>query len=281
MNWPQFRIKRKNEESLASHITTENFADILTGEQIFYDQGSCGSGIEFDSIGEPVNGQTVSTLVLDLRNIKKILGSNTQENKRQFDLLASERLQKENIPEHQGWNARVWIFLQLTLFDVVHWRWAKENTNLAAWNKTDGKYNISYQDRLFSQPVNRGCLSRLWLWNKILIDPNPPSDKNSRHLIECLLEDNKVAIIERTTASSDARLAMAIARRYAELPTPTTLKAVPNSQVLRRVMKLTILRMAGIETLALDDHQLKEFVKKCFLDAQDANNWKKDSSRPK
>lgn len=273
-NWPQWKIDPDKWESLAKEITTENFVDNLEKKQVIYDESTCGSAIEFDSIGEPVKGQTVSQLVRDLRQIQLSLESNTQENKRNFDLLASERLQKENIPDHQGWNTGFWNFLHFSLFDLVHWRWAKNNFNLGAWKNEDGNFNISYQDRLFSQPINRGCLSRLWLWNKILLDPNPPEGKNPRHLIECLLEDNKVAIVERTTASSDSRLTLAIARKHVKLSATTIPNDIPHSQILRRVMKLTTFRMAGIETLSLDDHQLQKFVEKCFEDAKDPKNWK-------
>jgi hypothetical protein len=284
MNWPQLRtgsdrdeslVKRLSDrdESLVKRLDTDNFQDILTKEQIFYDKDSCGSEIEFDSIGEPVDGQTVDALVRDLRAIKEKLGPNNQENKRQFDLLASERLHEANILDHQGWNKGVWRFLQLSLFDVVHWRWAKTlNNGTAGMSPGDKKNNISYQDRLFSQPVNRGCLSRLWLWNKILLDPQ--NKKDNRHLIKNLQEDNKVAIIERTTASSDGRLALAVARKHANQLNETAPRNLPHAQVLRRVMKLIIFKMAGIETLALDDTQLIAFVGNCFKDAQDSKKWK-------
>ena len=275
MNWPQLRTGSKRDESLVKRLDTDNFKDILTQTQIFYNKDSCGSEIEFDSIGEPVDGQSVDALVRDLRAIKEKLGQNNQDNKRQFDLLASERLHEANILDHQGWNHEVWRFLQLSLFDVVHWRWAKSSTNKSAGKSPgDNKNNISYEDRLFSQPVNRGCLSRLWLWNKILLDPQPPAGKTERHLIESLQEDNKVAIIERTTASSDGRLALAVARKHANQLNETAPRNLPHAQVLRRVMKLIIFKMAGIETLALDDTQLIAFVGNCFKDAQDSKKWK-------
>jgi len=274
MNWPQLRIDSETEVSLVMLLRSDKFKDTLIGKQIFYNQNSCGSAIEFDSIGEPVDGQTVENLVRALRAIKEKLGPNNQDNKRKFDLLASERLHEANILDHQGWNQGVWRFLQLSLFDVVHWRWAKAITNKSAGKSPgDNKDNISYVDRLFSQPVNRGCLSRLWLWNKILLDPQPPAGKTERHLIESLQEDNKVSIIERTTASSDGRLALAIARKHALLGKPAQ-GNLSNAQVLRRVMKLIIFKMAGIETLALDDNQLIEFVENCFKDAQDPKKWK-------
>jgi hypothetical protein len=274
MNWPQLSNDSKRDESLVSCLTTDNFKDILTQEQIFYDTDSCGSAIEFESIGDPVVGQTVVKLVRDLRAIKEELGDNDQDNKREFDLRASAKLHEAKILDHQGWNPKVWQFLQLSLFDVVHWRWAKSTTNKSAgMSPGDKKNNISHKDRLFSQPVNRGCLSRLWLWNKILLDPQPPAGKTERHLIESLQEDNKVSIIERTTASSDGRLALAIARKHALLGKPAQ-GNLSNAQVLRRVMKLIIFKMAGIETLALDDNQLIEFVENCFKDAQDPKKWK-------
>jgi hypothetical protein len=276
MNWPQLRTGSERDESLVKHLDTDDFKDTLTQKQIFYNNDSCGSEIEFDSIGEPVDGQTVDALVRDLRAIKEKLGPNNQDNKRKFDLLASERLHEANILDHQGWNQGVWRFLQLSLFDVVHWRWAKTlNNGTAGMSPGDKKNNISYQDRLFSQPVNRGCLSRLWLWNKILLDPQPPAGKTERHLIESLQEDNKVAIIERTTASSDGRLALAVARRHAIQLEKTPQRNLPHAQVLRRVMKLIIFKMAGIETLALDDKQLIDFVGNCFEDAQDSKKWTK------
>lgn len=272
MNWPQSGIGSDQRDKLVQMITTDNFKDILRENQCFYDGASCGSAIEFDSVGEPVSGQTVEKLTLDLRAIKDRLGINSAENKKQFDQEASARLQEANIPDNQGWNPNVWIFLQLTLFDVVHWRWARTNTNKSALN-IDGKKNISYKDRLFSKPINRGCLSRLWLWNKTLIDPAPPEGQTGRHLIEFLQEDNKVAIIERTTCSSDGRLALAIAGKYSRLPAPAGANPVTNPLVLRRVMKLVIFKMAGIETLSLDETQLAGFVDKCFEEAQDAARW--------
>lgn len=274
MNWPQLRIDSETEVSLVMLLRSDKFKDTLIEKQIFYDQDLCGSAIEFDSIGEPVDGQTVENLVRALRAIKEKLGPNNQENKRKFDLLASERLHEANILDHQGWNQGVWRFLQLSLFDVVHWRWAKAITNKSAgMSPGNKKNNISYQDRLFSQPVNRGCLSRLWLWNKILLDPQPPAGKTERHLIESLQEDNKVAIIERTTASSDGRLALEVARRHAIQLDKTPQRNLPHAQVLRRVMKLIIFKMAGIETLALDDTQLMKFVENCFTDAKDSKKW--------
>ena len=103
------------------------------------------------------------------------------------------------------------------------------------------------------------------MWNKILIDTKQLGKERS--LIESLQEDNKVAIIERTTVSSDGRLALAIARRHLS-------KAKPDpTQVLRRVMKLVILKMACIETMSLDDSQLNDFVEKCFAEAEDDDKW--------
>jgi hypothetical protein len=280
MNWPQWKIREDEEKAIAEKITSENFRDMLDQKQVFYNRGSCGSAIEFDSVGEPASGETVEKLLSDLRQIKQKAqneeGRSLQEKKRIFDSLASVRLHEADIPDHQGWNPGVWTFLQLQLFDVVHWRWAKADSNAGAWKNVDGKFNISYTDRIFSRPVNRGCLSRLWLWNKVLIDEYKPEGKSDRHLIDRLQEDNKVAIIERTTASSDGRLALAIARKFSELPAPLAPRTVNNSQILRRVMKLVIFKMAGIETMSLDEQQLEEFVKKCFEEAQDENKWKKN-----
>lgn len=129
-----------------------------------------------------------------------------------FDQRASVMLfeMMDIIPADAG-SDEVWSFLTLILLpDIAHWRWP--NTK-----------SLPNYERIIGRP--RNAFRRLW-WRCYSLGPASSA---------CLLEDEAVSIMERTTFGGNPFLAKSIAETHLSVVNNNT--SVPRTDLLREVMK--------------------------------------------
>lgn len=150
-----------------------------------------------------------------------------------------------DLPVGEMLRSDVWTWISVHLLpDYLVWRWAK----------SDG----AITEARLSGSIHRNALGRLWL-RGVVFDRGATAD-DRWGLMERIPEDAALAILERTTVSADHRLARAVAQAWID----TGLTGTAADNLLRRTMILLRVQAALIETMALEDAELKKFADESF-----------------
>lgn len=164
----------------------------------------------------------------------------------EVDRAIAKTLAELDLPVGEMLRPDVWTWMAVHLLpDYLTWRWARP----------DG----SITDARVSGPIYRNALGRLWL-RGVVFDRGAGSTGRWA-LMEGVTEDASVAILERTTVSADHRVARAVVEAWIA----TGIVGTAAEVLLRRAMVFFRVQAALIETVALDDIELKRLVSNAFL----------------
>ena len=162
------------------------------------------------------------------------------------DRAIARTLAELGLPVGEMLRPDVWTWMTVHLVpDYLVWRWAR----------TDGSITTAR----VSGSILRNALGRLWL-RGMVFDLGAASDSRWS-LMDRITEDAAVAILERTTVSSDQRVARAVAEAWIDTGSVGTAAEV----LLRNTMVRFRVQAALIEAVALDDTELKRLVEDAFL----------------
>lgn len=167
------------------------------------------------------------------------------EARAKVDRAISRKLAELDLPIGEMLRPDVWAWMSIHLLpDYLVWRWAKPDGTIT--------------EARISGSIHRNALGRLWL-RGVVFDRGVESD-DRWGLMERIPEDAALAILERTTVSANHRLARAVAQAWIDVRITGT--AADN--LLRRTMILLRVQAALLETVALEDAELKQLADDAF-----------------
>lgn len=157
------------------------------------------------------------------------------------DRALSIALATAGLPIGEMLRPDTWAWLATHLLPgYVQWRWGKK----------DG----SVTEERFSGPVVRNALGRLWLRGWVF--DRGPQAEDRWGLVNTIPEDATVAVLERTSVSSDHRLARAIVEAWRNAAGEGT----GAEAVLRSTMIRARILSAVVETQSLSEPEIQRFV---------------------
>lgn len=176
-------------------------------------------------------------------------GEPTLEGKQRFDREVSVLLNGSELPRGgEGLRAETWQYLAAGLLpDVVVWRWRGNDGDVVPERYLGG---------------NRNCFGRLWLRSQVFYEPRLA---DPFLLIRLLLEDNFVAILERSAFAAQPAPCRAVARAFVLRRSLVKGKGDSPEQTLLRDAMRRLIRIAGYSAIwSLDGHELQLLAGRVF-----------------
>ncbi|MGY5942530.1 hypothetical protein [Stenotrophomonas forensis] len=164
------------------------------------------------------------------------------------DRALAKELALADLPIGEMLQADTWTWIGLNLLPhYVRWRW--------------GGVEGSLNPRRVCGPILRNALGRLWLRAVVLDKGHASPDR--WQLLEALTEDASVAILERTSISSDWRLTRIIVAEWTTLT--EGLGTAASERLLRDAIVRIRIQMTLLEVGGLTDEYLESLIRDAML----------------